>query len=646
MTEITYVELDRLEKADTNIRSREYDPADVRRLADQIERKGLLTPLTTNTPASKSKKAKIGVTAGGRRLAALNLLAKENRLPEALSGKGIPTFARNDDRAEQLETSLIENFERVALSPVEEFKAFSRLKDEGMDPARIAERFGVSETVVKKRLALSNVHPELLELFENNKLGLAEIAAFASEPRQERQKHVFDSLPSWSRSATAIRRALNESALPLTDRFVKLATVEEYEARGGEVKRDLFDENATILMNPDLVHEICTDRLEAAAAECAAAGWKWVETMLDLDHETIGSFRHVYPKTPTLSEEDQAKADELRERLDELEDKAYEARAAARDAAPDQIEETQKAVDEAEAAWEAVSEEYDALAGQRFFEEDIAISGVILYVGHGGQIEMREGLVRPEDAPAPEPGQPGADADEKPADGLGMSNAFASDLDVALESAIQSELRQNEKVAFLVSTAMLAQAVFKRYASKTAFRTTQHLQPTRSASFVVPASDDWDEEYESWSKKLEVDPGELITTLAEWKPDEVRRLHTFCAAMLYSRENIRFGGNDPAPDHGTIRELIGFNPKTAVSMDEAFFKRCTKPQIVSVISANDDTAQYSKANGKGELIKAAQQITASTKWVPAMIERDDAFGHLLAEAPCPDEGADAPQDNS
>lgn len=637
MTEITYVPLDRLEKADTNIRTREYDAAGVRRLAEQIHEKGLFHPLLTAAPTSKSKKARIGVTAGGRRLAALNLLASENRLPEALAGKGIPTIARTDSRAEQLETSLLENFEREQLTPIEELNAFRSVKAEGFEPNEIARRFGVSEKLVKQRLALANVHPELLAMFEQDQIGLAEMNALANEPKQERQKHVFDSLPSWSRNASSIRRALNENALPITDRYVKLATVEEYESRGGEVKRDLFDDNATVLTNVDLVHEICAERLQAAADEQASAGWKWVDTMLVLDHEALSAFRHIHQQVPTLTEEDQAKADKLAERLEELEANLFDLRSAARDAAADEAEAAQKAVDDAEAEWQAVSDEYDDLAGARYLPEDIATAGIIAYVDYDGGIAIREGLVRPEDAQTEAGGGSTPAEEAKSTDNLQLSNAFATDLDTALESAIQGELRSNEQVAFLISTAMLASAVFKRYAHNTAFHSISALQPTRSTQFDVPVADGWDEEFAAWSDDLDVDASELITTLSEWKPEKVRRLHTFCAAMLYSRERIRFGSSKPAQDHATVRELISFNPKTAVSMDEAFFKRCTKPQIVAVIGANDEKAQYSKANGKGELVKAGQQIAAETSWVPAMIERDDAFGRLLPEAPSPDD---------
>lgn len=63
------------------------------------------------------------------------------------------------------EISLAENTLREAMHPADEFDAFRALVDSGTSEADVAARFGVTETVVNKRLKLARVSPMLIAAF-------------------------------------------------------------------------------------------------------------------------------------------------------------------------------------------------------------------------------------------------------------------------------------------------------------------------------------------------------------------------------------------------------------------------------------------------------------------------------------------------
>ena len=211
---LNLVPLSELVVADTNVRTKAYDEAGVRRLADQIAAKGrVIDPLKG---ARRSKK-RVGIHDGGRRLAALNMLKAEGRLPDTPS-KGIPVIFDDDDRVAQIETSIMSN-ERENFSPIEECHAFSTLAAEGMDITSIANRFGIAERVVDQRLALANVHPNIIEAFENNSIDVSRLRAYTIESDQDVQLRVFNSVQTWT-SAREIRRTLTETEIPVSSGLV------------------------------------------------------------------------------------------------------------------------------------------------------------------------------------------------------------------------------------------------------------------------------------------------------------------------------------------------------------------------------------------------------------------------------------------
>jgi len=75
-----------------------------------------------------------------------------------------------------------------------------------------------------------------------------------------------------------IRRLLTEGAIRASDKRAQFVGIEAYEAAGGDVMRDLFQQDdGGWLQNPVLLDRLVAGKLECEAATVRSEGWKWVE---------------------------------------------------------------------------------------------------------------------------------------------------------------------------------------------------------------------------------------------------------------------------------------------------------------------------------------------------------------------------------
>ena len=115
-------------------------------LADSIAAVGLLQGLVVK----RKPRGKFAVIAGRHRLLALSRLAEGGKVKPTMP---VPCRIAPKD-ADLPEISLTENVMRVPVHPADEFEAFQRLILNGKSVADVAARFGVTEAVVLRRLAL------------------------------------------------------------------------------------------------------------------------------------------------------------------------------------------------------------------------------------------------------------------------------------------------------------------------------------------------------------------------------------------------------------------------------------------------------------------------------------------------------------
>src|SRR5271168_4472450 len=210
----------------------------IEELAEDIARRTLLQSLSVRAVADAEgqETGMFEVPAGGRRFRALELLVKQKRMAKT---QPVPCVVREGGLAE--EDSLAENVQRVALHPLDQFRAFLALREKGLGDEEIAARFFVNPTVVKQRLRLASLSPKLLDVYAEDGMTLEQLMAFTVTADHARQEQVWQAISgSWQNEPYQIRRVLTEKTVRASDRRAVFVGLDAYEAACGVVLRDLF----------------------------------------------------------------------------------------------------------------------------------------------------------------------------------------------------------------------------------------------------------------------------------------------------------------------------------------------------------------------------------------------------------------------
>lgn len=262
------------------------DPANVRQTEDRapddgllasIKAKGLIVPLTV-----RKNGAGYFVTDGGKRLAALHILARDGEIDKT---KPIPCIMREDDAAAAADTSLTINFIRAGMHPVNEYEAFAKLVDTGKTPEAIAKDYGIPLKLVNQSLALGRLAPEVRATWHEGKLDEAAARAFTLEPDQKRQAELLASL----RKRSGLNHWTVKKAIVGEDQhlagMIAFVGMEAYKAGGGSTTQDLFAEGkgaADIVTDIKTLKKLFDEKLKTKISDLKADGWKWVEFDSDL----------------------------------------------------------------------------------------------------------------------------------------------------------------------------------------------------------------------------------------------------------------------------------------------------------------------------------------------------------------------------
>ncbi|MEP5771492.1 ParB/RepB/Spo0J family partition protein [Nisaea sp.] len=386
------IPLDQLELSPLNVRKVAASAADDAELLTSIRENGIKQNLVVHAISGE----KFAVDAGGRRLNALKQLANDGIIPNDHSVSCLVEDAQN-----ATVTSATENLQRAAMHPADQFEAFAQMIAEGRTEDDIALKFGVSVDLVRRRLKLARIAPELIEQFRAGELTLECVMAFTLTDDHDRQMTVWNAVKdSYHIHPQSIKRQLTETAHSASSSIGRFVGIEAYEAAGGVLLRDLFDDNAAAHMeNPELLERLAVEKLQAEA-KVFEADWKWVEVHLSVDYGAFRSFGRVYPQDIEPDADLMAEENALMAREEEL--------AAANDGA----DWTDAEADEYYPI-EPRLREIEALqkARQPYAAADQAIAGCVVTIGHDGELRVEKGLVRPEDIPV------AAEQTEDPVDG-------------------------------------------------------------------------------------------------------------------------------------------------------------------------------------------------------------------------------------
>jgi ParB family chromosome partitioning protein len=389
---IRMIPLDQLEPSPLNVRKVAASASDDAELLASIRETGIKQNLVVHALSD----TRFAVDAGGRRLKALKQLAEDGVIP---ADHPVPCLIEDERNA--ILTSATENLQRAAMHPADQFDAFDMMIGEGRSEDEIALKFGVSVDLVRRRLKLARIAPEIIEQFRAGDLTLECVMAFTLTDDHDRQLAVWNAVKgSYHIHPQSIKRQLTETAHSANSALGRFVGIEAYEAAGGILLRDLFDDRASAHMeNPDLLERLAIEKLQAAAKPFEGT-WKWVEVHLSVDYGAFRSFGRVYPQDVEPDPDLLAEEERLIAREEEL-------------AAQNDGEDWTDAETEEYYAIEPRLREIEALQRERqpYADADRAIAGVVLTIGHDGALRVEKGLVRPEDIPsAPVPDDTRADA--------------------------------------------------------------------------------------------------------------------------------------------------------------------------------------------------------------------------------------------
>ncbi len=347
---------------------------------DELKASLLAHGLMQNLVVTDTGDGRFLVIAGARRLEAIRALQAEGKLPEDFA---VACHIVSDEHA--LEMSLAENTVRLAMHPADQFEAFAALIDQGQSAAEVAQRFGVEEALVLKRMKLARVAPELLAEYRAEGMTLECLMAFTVTDDHRRQLKVFKSLQGWQKNdPAAIRAALTEKMVEASSKLARFVGLDAYEAAGGATRADLFGEEV-YLEKPALLHKLAEQKLDALRKELEAEGWNWIEVNPERDYEAIHRCGRIQPRLVDAPSD-------LIERKSQLDAELEELEQALEDTESDEL------LDQQEAIRNRLSETEEKLAAYVGFDETHKrLAGCFVSIGQDGTPFIDKGLVKPED---------------------------------------------------------------------------------------------------------------------------------------------------------------------------------------------------------------------------------------------------------
>ena len=621
--DLVLIPLSRLVHSAFNVRKSGGE--DVSELAALIKAQGMLQNLVVHPDETKRGKVTgdYGVAAGGRRLRALRLLAKAGDIP---ADKDI--LCRLITREEAIAASVAENSGRAPMSVADTVTAFAEMIAAGAGVEDVAVCFGITPLTVQRRLKLAKVSPSLFELFRKDEINLDQLMALAITDDHAAQERVWSTTPAYNRNATSLRRLLLGREIDAsTDPLAKFVGLAAYEAAGGVVVRDLFeDEGGGYITDGELLQRLAIERLTEQAGALKLEGWAWTEARTSFDYSERQGFgvAGMGQREPTAKQ--QAALDTLTV-AHENANTALEALYATED---------EESFDQAKAAaLEADIEKANAKLEKlrrdlsEWTPDILAFAGVVVALDRNGEVTVHRGMVKPEDrkqaakAAALAKGASGAaDAGE----GAGVSahaESLVKKLTAHKTKALQVLLSDNTHVAL----AALAHSLVQQLVTGGLHRTVSALNiraldcdgSLKGVADDIEASRAWGalaSRLDNWRERIPGDADKLLPWLIGQPQDTLLELLALCSALSVNAMSGR------EADH------TGDALAAAVGLDMAdwwtptsgsYLTQVPKARIVEAVTEAVSVEQALPLGKmkKGDAVAKAEALLDGKRWLPS-----------------------------
>jgi ParB family transcriptional regulator, chromosome partitioning protein len=240
---------------------RRHGAKEIDSLAASIAALGLIQPLVV-----RNGRDGFEIVAGQRRYLAVKKLNADGA-PETDTVPCVVMDASDDAAA--LEASLAENIARLPMDEMDQFEAFAALKKNGLDEADIAAHFAISRQIVKRRLAIAGLHPDIRRLYRAGDIDAKtlHLLTLATKDRQKAWLALHRDPEQTPPPAWQLRAWL----LGGVEIATTTALFDEALYQGGIVS-DLFGEDR-YFTDPDEFWRLQNVAIAAEADRYRAAGW-------------------------------------------------------------------------------------------------------------------------------------------------------------------------------------------------------------------------------------------------------------------------------------------------------------------------------------------------------------------------------------
>ena len=592
------VPLASLIKSPLNVRTVPYSAESVSELADSIKGVGLLQNLVVHAlPGDRH-----GVAAGGRRLAALNMLAERNILPAdwPVRVKVIP---------QELATaaSMTENGHRRDMHPAEQIAGFRAMAQEGKTPAQIGDLLGYSPRHVQRMLKLADLAPVILDALAEDRITTEHCQALALENDTARQVQVFEAAcqSGWGGKpeVQTIRRLVTESEVAVAGNS-KFRFVGADAFSPDELRTDLFSDDGDGYVDRVALDAALLEKLQAVAEHLREAeGWEWCAGRMEPVgecREDAGTYRCLPEPEAVLTEAEEERLNELMTRYDALENQCEES---------DLLEAEMKLI--------------DCMAKVRAWTPEMrAGSGVVVSWRYGNVCVQRGVQLRSEDdatddADRTEQVQEKASVEEI---SLPLLTKMSSERTLAVQAAL---MQQPDKSLALLAWTLCLNVFDSGAYSKPAQISLEckHYSLTsdapsgkEGAAFLALMAEKARLAAllpEGWSRDM--------TTFLSLSQEVLLSLLSFCTACSIHGVQTRECGHTSRSPLDTLESAIGFHMRDWWQPTKAnFFGHLKKPQIIAALNdaGLSGAARDADKMKKGDAAEHAEFHMKDNRWVP------------------------------
>lgn len=272
---LQHIELSNLKLSPVNVRKRLADD-ELGELIASIRSLGVIQPLLVRQSCDGFE-----VIAGQRRLLACQALQAET----GNFGPVPCALLENGDDAVALEASLAENVARLPMDEIDQYEAFAALVAQGRSVAEIAGQFGVTELLVKRRLAIAALIPPVLKAYREGAIEPETIRqlTLATPKQQKAWLKLFRDPEEYAPTGRRLKAWLFGAEIPVS------SAIFPPETYNGNIVSDLFGEER-YFDDAQKFWKLQTEAVIHRQAAYLEEGWDDVVIM------EIGAHFHQYDK--------------------------------------------------------------------------------------------------------------------------------------------------------------------------------------------------------------------------------------------------------------------------------------------------------------------------------------------------------------